>query len=467
MRSTLTGTVRAAAYLRQSVDVTEGIERQDNRTAALIKLRGWKHAGRYSDNDTSATKTRGASTAWARLLNDFREDRLDVVVAVDLDRLLRTPRDLITLIDLGIRVVTVDGEIDLTSADGEFRATMMAAVARFEVRRKSERQRRANEHRARRGLAYGGRRAFGYESDGMTLREPEAEALRWGYEQFLAGMPLAGIAREWNGRGYTTGQSRQERSGHAGEPSPWKWDSVRSVLLNPRNAGIVRYNGEVLDVPAQWPAVVPESTFRAAVAVLENPARRRAPRGDRYLLSGLARCGVCGSPVHAGASARGKRGYRCKGSTGHFSRLAEPIELYVEELVVARLSREDAVRLTQRHTPDTDALHLEAVGLRERLDALAIDYADGKITRSMMATAAERMRNRLEVLEGKLADAGRVDVLGPLVGAEDVRAAWGALSLGQKRAVIEALMEPVIHSVGRGRRNFDPASVEPGWKGAR
>lgn len=81
------------------------------------------------------------------MLSHVGSGKFDVIVARDLDRLLRTLQDLVKLIDLGAKVATVDGEINLTTADGEFRATMLAAVARFEIRRKSERAIGANETR--------------------------------------------------------------------------------------------------------------------------------------------------------------------------------------------------------------------------------------------------------------------------------------------------------------------------------
>src|SRR5699024_12631080 len=75
----------------------------------------------------------------------------ELVVAVDIDRLLRSTRDMNTLMDTGINVATVDGEIDLSTADGEVRAGFLALMARVETRRKSERQLRSNERRRAEG----------------------------------------------------------------------------------------------------------------------------------------------------------------------------------------------------------------------------------------------------------------------------------------------------------------------------
>ncbi len=457
--------MRAAIYARQSVDAAEGIDRQLDRCRSLIAARGWQAGPELLDNDTSASKARGPQTAWARML--AAADSFDVVVATNLDRLLRTQRDLTTLIDAGIAVTTLEGELDLTSASGEMQASVLTAMARFEARRKGERQARANEQRARAGRWVGGRRPFGFESDGLTVRESEAAAVRDGYREVLLGTPLAAIARRWNEAGFTTGQSRQARSGHAGEPSPWRADAVRAVLLNPRYMGRVRYRGEILPAPAEWPALVDEATFEAARAVLSNAARRTGGRAATHLLTGIAVCGVagCDATVHAGGNARrGIRAYRCSGSLGHIARMADPVEEYVEAVAIARLSKPDARTLLMRRPEvDSEELQMTATGLRERLEALAVEFADGALTSAQLRVATERIRTRLAEVERSLADAGRVDVLGDLVEAADVAGVWRGLPLSRRRAAIAALMRVVLYPPGRGTRTFRPETVGIEW----
>lgn len=107
-------------------------------------------------------------------------DQLDVVIGVDLDRVVRSTRDLNTLIDHGLALVTLDGEIDLTTADGEFRASMLAAIARFEVRRNGERQTRPTRSALRAAKDGGvpkGVRLKGYTTDGRIVPQ-EATTVR-------------------------------------------------------------------------------------------------------------------------------------------------------------------------------------------------------------------------------------------------------------------------------------------------
>ncbi|UOW00827.1 recombinase family protein [Agrococcus sp. SCSIO52902] len=454
---------RAALYFRQSLDAQEGIERQRERCSALVSARGWVVVGEYIDNDTSASKARAAGTAWARLLDDATHGRFDVAVAVDLDRLVRSTRDLVTLADTGVGVLTVDGEIDLTTADGEFRATMLAGIARFETRRKGERQKRANTQRAMKGLPHGPR-AFGYEPDGVTIRESEAVELRAAYRAVLAGASLGAVVRDWNARGIATSQ-RRYKAGHEGEPAVWKAQTLRYVLLNPRNVGKRRHHGEVVG-DAAWPAIVDEATWLGVQAVLSDPTRLSAARGGKYLLSGLAVCGVCGATVHGGGARRvGQRTYRCSESTGHIARRAEVIEEYVGEVVIARLSLADAAGLLTAETGvELQALATEADSIRARLTTLAVDFADGALTGAQLRVATERLRGRLGDVEGRIAESSRADVLGPLVAADSAREAWEALSTDARRQVINALATVRIGQAGQGAKTFRPETVAIEWK---
>lgn len=288
--------VKAAIYARQSLDVTEGIDRQIARCQKLIDAKDWTLGATYRDNDTSATKSRGAGTAWAEMLAAVKAKEIDVVVAVDLDRLLRTTTDMVALIALGGRVLTVDGEIDLTTADGEFRATMLAGIARFEVRRKSERQIRANNHRVDNGLPVpGGRRRFGFESDHLTVRPDEAEWIRFMYGEALNGSSLRSIAAKMNDEGVPC-------------VTKGTWDSrrIRKILVNPAYSGKVIHGGQGYD-SSVVPVVVDPELAAKVKSVVENPARRKSPGPARSaLLSGLASCGACDEQlVSAGTGRKG------------------------------------------------------------------------------------------------------------------------------------------------------------------
>lgn len=460
--------MNALVYTRISQDrvgLAAGVTRQREDCDRRCTERGWSIVAHHSDNDISAAGKR-KRPGFDAMLAAIESGKVGAVVAWSLDRLQRNRRDELRLYEAcrgkDVVISLVNGaELDFGSATGRLVADNLGSLARFEIELKSDRQKAATEQAAKAGKRVGGRRPFGYDQDGMTVRDDEVRAVRDGYAAVLAGVSLGEIARDWNRRGHTTAQVGYK----SGKPGAWRRDNVRAVLVNARNVGKRVHNGETV-AEAVWPGIVDESTYLAARAVLDHPDRRRAPLSGRNLLSGIALCGVCGAQVHGGGGVRrGVRNYRCKASTGHLGRMAEPVEDYVESLMVARLSQRDAVELlVDQDKPDLEQLRSEAVTLRSRLDGAASEYADGSITAGQLRTITGRVRARLAAVEAEMADAGKVDVLGPIVTAADVAAVWDGLSTERKRAVLDLLATITLLPPGRGTRTFRPESVRIDWR---
>ena len=130
--------------------------------------------------------------------------------------------------------------------------------------------------------------------------------------------------------------------------------------------------------------------------ILEDPARK-PPRGVRTLLGGLALC-PCGNVVTGMPSHTGHHIYRCTPATrnraypgGHVARQAGPVEMFIEKLVVARLSRPDAADLVtvEEAGVDVAALREEAAAIRREPGGDGRDRALGLITRPQMLKATE------------------------------------------------------------------------------
>ena len=102
--------------------------------------------------------------------------------------------------------------------------------------------------------------------------------------------------------------------------------------------------------------------------------------------------------------------------------------------------------------------------MRVRLDTLAVDFADGTLTDSQLRAATTRLKGKLADVEARLAASGRVHAAGPLVAARDKQAAWAAMSMSQRRAVVDSLAKVTVYPPGRGRRVFDPATVKIDWR---
>ncbi|GGE86569.1 recombinase family protein [Mycetocola zhadangensis] len=420
----------AAIYARQSEDVSEGIDRQVARCRALATARGYDVIEPFEDNDTSAFKDRGEATAWGRMLRALRSGLADVVIAVDLDRLLRSPRDLGTLIETGARLLTVDGEIDLTTADGEFRASMLASLARFEVRRKSERQLRANEHRADGGRPTPGRRRYGYETDGVTLRESEAVHVRRMFEHVAGGGSIRSMALTLREEGVDPAPGKQ-----------WGPGRVRYILTNPSYGGEVHRRGAALPSTSIEP-VVDRELAEEVRAILADDARRTTPGPTpRYLGSSLATCGICDASMMNLAG-----GYRCRESSAHPFIKKEFLDTRIrEEVALAFLSTgHELIKSDNKGaaSPLVAALHKNGAAARRTAadrDEGLLSPADARIRLTELRADRESIEARLDALRTERSTSSSLaDVARELLGDEPRVVSTGEFFGPMRDALVES-----------------------------
>jgi site-specific DNA recombinase len=452
---------QAVIYARISSDregAGLGADRQEADCRALVERLGWTVVAVFVDNDLSAY-TGKPRPGYLALLETLRAGTADAVVCWHTDRLHRSPVELEEYIAIceprAIPTQTVKaGPLDLATPSGRMVARQLGAVARYEVEHMIERQQRARLQAVtdpNGGRWTGGRRPYGYEADGVTVIEAEAACVCWACQQVLAGVNLTRLAAGLNERGCRTSTG-----------GLWRPDTIRAVLLRPRNAGLMVHRGEVVG-RAAWPALVDEDTWRAVVAVLTDPGRRTSlPTGRRWLVSGIGRCGVCGGPVRVtavGRKSRGKPqkpGFTCRDGK-HVVRDAAEVDAFVEAVVLERLSRPDARDLLDRDSAgDTTELHLEADQLRQRRKGLADAFADGAIDAAQLRSGSERLRVRLEAVEAEIAARSRGSVLAGVADAPDPAKVWAKLDLGRRRAIVDVLVEVTILPGRKGRR--------PGWQ---
>jgi site-specific DNA recombinase len=460
---------RAAIYCRISRDregAGLGVERQEQDCRELAQRLDWRIVTVHTDNDLSAYSGK-PRPGYLALVDDITAGRIDAVVAWHTDRLHRSPVELEEYITAcephSVPTQTVKaGPLDLSTPSGRMVARQLGAVARFEVEHMQERQQRAKLQAATNGVWKGGRRPYGYEADGMTVRESEAREVRGAIEAVLAGRSLASLAKDWNARGL-----------HTSTGAEWTYGALRRVLIRPRNAGLMEHQGKEIGA-ASWSAIVPEDAWRAVRAILTDATRRTTPGNERrWLMSGLALCGICGCTVRASSAGIGGVGhrpaYRCRTNRGsHVVRDARTLDDFIAAVVVERLSRPDAADLLRRDQRiDTTELHIEAVAVRQRLTDLAAMYADGGVDARQLREGSERLRTRLDDLERQIADAARGSALAVFAG-RDPKTVWESLDLSRQRAVVDLLMTVTINPTRRGRTPgwrkgepyFDPGSIE-------
>ncbi|MFD6071127.1 recombinase family protein, partial [Amycolatopsis lurida] len=343
------------------------------------------------------------------ILRDLKAGVANGLLAEDLDRVLRDPRDLEDLIDVAeakrINVRSLTGSLTLTDGGTDAEITLARAMVAFANKSSRDTSRRVSLGRERKAIAgeYGGGiRPFGFAEDGVTPLEGESDLLAYASMRVLQlnkhtkkPWTLAALAAEAREAGILTSTGLPMTAG-----------ALRELLVRPRNMGVLVHNGdEVGKLPGE-PIVDPE-VFRAVVRLLTDPSRRCNPPGrpPRWLGSGIYGCGIHqdGTTCNVGIGDRSPR-YKCKRSS-HLTRNAAHLDAFVQATLLQRIAKDRTLveqfvyEAEQAPAVDLGALRAEADAIRVELDGFAEDRIRGQITRAQMLRGTELGLLRLEVIE--------------------------------------------------------------------
>ncbi|MFJ6680545.1 recombinase family protein [Streptomyces werraensis] len=431
--------VRADIYVRISQDLTGdelGVQRQEEECRKLATQLGMEIRHVWVDNDLSATKKDVVRPDFEAML----QSKPEAIICWHTDRLIRVTRDLERVIDLGVNVHAVmAGHLDLSTPAGRAVARTVTAWATYEGEQKAERQKLANLQAARQGRPYtAGIRPFGYGDDHMTIIAEEAAAIVEGANMILAGESLSAVARKWTESGLQSPRSKVRGA------KAWTLRGVKKVLTSPRYVGQSTYHGEVMG-EAQWPPILDPEVHYGVVAILNNPERfsggRRTGRTPGTLLAGIGQCGYdgCTDTVNG----RGYRGVPVYGCAATHTRTPRSIaDDRASKATLARLMFPDFLGqiLESQNAQDGRSgaqLQSQAQELRERLDGLAVAYAEGTISLSQMTAGSAALQKKLEAIESELVSTAGIPPLDPVKGVAGLIEGWPSLPLPTKRAWVD------------------------------
>lgn len=443
----------AAIYLRISQDRTGqalGVRRQEQDTLALAERLGWQVGEVYVENDTSASK--GARRpVYQRMLADVESGARDGILVYSCDRLTRRLSELATFLDWraqhDVPFVTTEGD-DSTTSSGRMIIGIKASVAQGEAERISERVARKWVQKAEAGLPHGNRhRPYGFGPDRITHVPAEVKVIRQAVDRVLAGTTLTEVIADLRRRNVPT----------ATGTTLWQRGALRSMLLNPRLAGLRVHQGQVVG-KGVWAPIITVEQHEALVAMLTGGDGRPFGWGSRaHLLTGLLVCGCCGTGMNSST-----RSYQCvkdRGGCGSVAVNIERTDGLVEELMRLRMERAEIEVMPQDDSAELDA---EITRLAQKIEAIqgaydadeldTIDYARSmKVTRAKL-TEATRARAASTASRAQV-HAARGSV------------AWDTASLAQRRSILGLRIESIVVAKAdkRGGR-FDPARISVVWR---
>ncbi|WP_159623361.1 recombinase family protein, partial [Ruania rhizosphaerae] len=241
---------RCVVYARISITSEESvsIERQVQAAEQYAAARGWQVVEVFIDDGVSATRNRPQDReGWRALLAS--PSQYDAVIIWKIDRLARSTLDFLTahesLRDRKAGIVGVEDPIDMTTAQGELFATILAAFARMEAASISARVRAARDHLLRAGRVVGGTVPYGWRNvpnpDGhgkVLAQDPERVGyVRGMVDRVLAGGSIYSVVQwldEENAPLPRASQTNRKRGG-------WRYTTVEDLLRNPVLAGLTAY----------------------------------------------------------------------------------------------------------------------------------------------------------------------------------------------------------------------------------
>ncbi|MDI5964810.1 recombinase family protein [Streptantibioticus silvisoli] len=485
---------RAVLLLRISDDKAQdakGVGRQEEDGRVLADRLGWGIAEVVIENDTSAYKRRriklpDGTTAlrtvrpWFRgIIDKLTSGERDGLLAYDLDRVARDPRDLEDLIDVvesrdpRIPVESVTGSLRLATDADVTMARVMVAIANKSSRDSSRRVARKHVQLAQEGKPGGGGfRGYGYDRQNLTVVDTEAAIVReiaarilgrWdGYtpEQAAtinpaAGESLSSIAADLERRQIPTVTGAR-----------WNNRSVRSVVTKARVAGLRTHKDEVIG-EATWPAILDRQTWEDVCArIAERVDPERSGKLKRWL-TGVFGCSLCG---HMLTGAQGKPGdgprYWCattKGGCGKIAINAERSEAEVQRQILELLGQPRILEQlrslsTAEHTAEA---RKELADDEQQLKELAGMWARKQITFPEFAEARSIINARVTASRALLVSAAPRILRSLLVG--DVAENWERLEPAEKREVTLAIVPgyDVLPFDRETMHGFDPSRLRP------
>jgi DNA invertase Pin-like site-specific DNA recombinase len=181
-------TMTTALYARVSSNKGQDTKSQEPDLQTWAKAHD-EEAVWYKDHFTGTTMDR---PGLERLLADVRSGKITKVVCWRLDRLGRTAKGLLTLLDelqaLGVGFVSLREGFDLGTPAGRLMAGVLASVAAYETEVRKERQLAGIAKAKAEGKTWGGRRP------GTRIKLTEEKEALIG-QLHAEGKPVAAIAR--------------------------------------------------------------------------------------------------------------------------------------------------------------------------------------------------------------------------------------------------------------------------------
>ncbi|VNU43749.1 site-specific recombinase/resolvase [Streptococcus pneumoniae] len=275
-------TNKVAIYVRVSTtnQVEEGysIDEQKDKLSSYCDIKDWNVYKVYTDGGFSGSNT--DRPALESLIKDAKKRKFDTVLVYKLDRLSRSQKDTLHLIEdvfikNGIEFLSLQENFDTSTPFGKAMIGLLSVFAQLEREQIKERMQLGKLGRAKSGKSMmWAKTSYGYdyhkETGTVTINPAQALTIKFIFESYLRGRSITKLRDDLN----------EKYPKHVPIISKEEYDKTQSELkIRQRTAA-------------------------------ENVNPR--PFQAKYILSGIAQCGYCGAPLKIMLGVKRKDGSRLK-----------------------------------------------------------------------------------------------------------------------------------------------------------
>lgn len=454
--------MRAIIYCRVSSDQTgkaKSVADQERECRSVCERNNWTVAEVLTDNDRGASRwSTKQRPAYQRLTEVLKQG--DVLVLWEASRASRDLAAYVLLRDLcasrGVKWCVSGKLLDPNAGDDRFGSGLDALLAEREAEQIRERVLRGKRSAALEGkpngrLPYGYRRQFNPDTGRTERWVPDpatAPIVSEIVTRFVNGESLYAVARDLERREVPTPT----------EGVPWRAQRIRTMISSPTYAGLRVQRGEVIG-KGQWDALFPEETHHRIMGILADPSRRVTDgRNDvKHLLTGIAVCGVCCSPVRFfGPKSLKSPTYTCA-ENSCVRRRVEQVDAYVERVVVNYMKTLNV--LDAPEDSEDCQLTVEIDRQRQRLDFYIQQLADERISDESFQKLEQAIQKKILDMTARLRRAGPFSALTIQLAGPNAARNWNDLEIPDKRRILRDHFTIRIDRSSVGTRRFSVDDV--------
>ena len=309
--------VSTTEQAREGYSITE----QSKRLTKYCEAHDWKKYKIYSDPRYSGANMN--RPALKQMLNDVEEGKLDKILVYKLDRLSRSQKDTLYLIEDKFLANDVDfssmhENFDTSTPFGKAMIGILAVFAQLEREQIKERMVMGREARAKEGYFTGnGAPPYGYDyiNHELIINDYESMAVRRIYDLAKQGHASWNIAKILTEEGYKP------------RHSTWIPKTIAKIITSRIYIGDVSFSKKWYK--GRHDPIISIDDYNLVQQKLEmrsktsKPYPRNSGKANTYL-GGLLYCGRCGKKFYKQSSSNKKNGtytyywyYKCYGRTHH------------------------------------------------------------------------------------------------------------------------------------------------------